>query len=295
MNQKFHYSLKKKENVQYSSIMGVIDEDNNLQELGERIGAGTVILNLGNIERINSCGVRDWVNWLAVIDKKGTSVIVVEASPAIVAQINLVNNFAGNSVIKSFFAPYYCSSCDKEKVLLVEAKSMENVNAPKAPISRCDECDGVMEFDDMEESYFAFLKNAKLGPLPNELPEGWEDLIHIESTGTSDKRVRTRERTFRGRNSLPSANMSSLPGSLPSSLPSLPPTSLPSLPSMRDKSSANFSSFPSFPSGEHPAITKDSSSSDAAKSGNQKLLLGAVVLLTVATVGVMIYVAISLL
>jgi anti-anti-sigma regulatory factor len=133
MNQKFHYSLKKKENIQYVSIMGVIDEDNNLQELGERIGEGTLILNLGNIERINSCGVRDWVNWLASIEKKGTKVIIVEASPAIVAQINLVNNFAGNAVIKSFFAPYYCNSCDKEKVLLIEANPWRTSTRPKRP------------------------------------------------------------------------------------------------------------------------------------------------------------------
>ena len=38
-----------------------------------------------------------------------------ECSPAIVAQINLVNNFTGSGVVKSFYVPYFCSECDEEK------------------------------------------------------------------------------------------------------------------------------------------------------------------------------------
>ncbi|MBU1534772.1 STAS domain-containing protein, partial [Myxococcota bacterium] len=188
MNQKFNYTLKVKENITYLSVIGIIDEDNNLQEIAERIGSGTVILNLNHIERINSCGVRDWVNWLSSIEDKGAKVVLVECSPAIVAQINLVNNFTGNATVQSFYAPYFCAGCDKEKVLLIESTTMQNVENPSAPISRCDECDGVMEFDDMEESYFAFLKTTTLGPLPDELPEGWEEFLAVESSMTSDKR-----------------------------------------------------------------------------------------------------------
>ena len=34
----------------------------------------------------------------------------------------------------------------------------------KAPTCRCDECDGPMDFDDMPDSYFAFLSNtSKIG------------------------------------------------------------------------------------------------------------------------------------
>src|SRR5262244_3768428 len=157
MNPKFQASVQAREDVTFVKLAGVIDEDNELQSLSDRLGAGTAVIDVSEIERINSCGVRDWVNWLSRIEKNGAKAVLVECSPAIVAQINLVNNFTGNGVVKSFFAPYFCPSCDLEKVLLVETQEMLSQDRPKAPTCRCDECDGVMDFDDMEESYFAFV------------------------------------------------------------------------------------------------------------------------------------------
>ena len=86
--------------------------------------------------------------------------MLVECSPAIVAQINLVNNFTGSGVVKSFYVPYFCPECDEEKVLLVEATDM-GPPPHEPPTCRCDECDLVMDFDDMPDSYFAFLANQK--------------------------------------------------------------------------------------------------------------------------------------
>src|SRR5262245_28081505 len=161
MNQKFQAVVHHRDDVTYVKLSGVIDEDNELSELTDRIGVGTTVIDLGEIERINSCGVRDWVNWLTKIEKNGAKAVLVECSPAIVAQINLVNNFTGNGVVKSFFAPYFCPACELEKVLLVETQELARQDPPKAPMCRCDECDGVMDFDDMEESYFAFLPPMK--------------------------------------------------------------------------------------------------------------------------------------
>jgi anti-anti-sigma factor len=160
MNPKFHAAVHQRDDVAYVKLGGVIDEDNELTDLTDRIPAGTVVIDLGEIERINSCGVRDWVNWLTKVEKGGGRIVLVECSPAIVSQINLVNNFTGAGVVKSFFAPYFCPNCDREKVLLVEASEM-GPSPHRAPTCRCDECDGVMDFDDMEDSYFAFLGTAK--------------------------------------------------------------------------------------------------------------------------------------
>lgn len=160
MTQKFQAAVHQKDDVTYVKLAGVIDEDNELADLTDRIPGGTALIDLGEVERINSCGVRDWVNWLGKIERNGAKVVLVECSPAIVAQINLVNNFTGGGVVKSFFAPFFCPNCDREKVLLVEAAEM-GPPPHKSPTCRCDECDGVMDFDDMEDSYFAFLSNAK--------------------------------------------------------------------------------------------------------------------------------------
>ena len=58
--------------------------------------------DLGEVERINSCGVRDWVNWLSQIEANNVKVVLVECSPAIVAQINLVNNFTGSGAVDGY-------------------------------------------------------------------------------------------------------------------------------------------------------------------------------------------------
>src|ERR1700727_901935 len=157
MSQKFQASLQQRGDVSFVKLGGVIDEDNELGELVDKIPNGTAVIDLGEVERINSCGVRDWVNWLGKLEKNGSRAVLVECSPAIVAQINLVNNFTGQGVVKSFYAPYFCPNCDLEKVLLVETRDVAGTTPFKAPSCRCDECDGPMDFDDMEESYFAFL------------------------------------------------------------------------------------------------------------------------------------------
>src|SRR5215470_17417507 len=191
MNPKFHAAIHQRDDVTYVKMGGVIDEDNELGDLTERIAAGTVVIDLGEIERINSCGVRDWVNWLTRVEKAGSRVVFVECSPAIVSQINLVNNFTGQGVVKSFFAPYFCPNCDREKVLLVEAAEM-GPSPHRAPVCRCDECDGVMEFDDMEDSYFAFLGTAKRVAEPAKIAAVVSELQHSGATDAEKSKIRSR-------------------------------------------------------------------------------------------------------
>src|SRR5436309_2310353 len=188
MSQKFQSSVQHRGDVSYVKLGGVIDEDNELGELVEKIPPGTAVIDLGEIERINSCGVRDWVNWLTKLEGQGARSVLVECSPAIVAQINLVNNFTGSGVVKSFYAPYFCPNCDLEKVLLVETRDMHGVTPFKAPSCRCDECDGPMDFDDMEESYFPFLSNAK-----KIVTDSRVDSVINEFTPTDgDRKIRSR-------------------------------------------------------------------------------------------------------
>ena len=162
MGAKFGSELTSRDGVSTLTLVGVVDEDNELVGLESKLAGGPLVLDLSEIDRINSCGVRDWVNWLGRIEKNGARPVFVSCSPAIVAQINLVNNFTAGGIIKSFYAPYYCPRCEKEKLLRLETRDLLTL-APitTAPTCRCDECDGPMEFDDMEESYFAFLNNAK--------------------------------------------------------------------------------------------------------------------------------------
>jgi anti-anti-sigma regulatory factor len=214
MNPKFHAAVHQRDEVTYVKLGGVIDEDNELTDLTDRIPAGTAVIDLAEIERINSCGVRDWVNWLTKIEKGGGRVVMVECSPAIVSQINLVNNFTGQGVVKSFYAPYYCPNCDREKVLLIEAAEM-GPPPHRAPTCRCDECDGVMDFDDMEDSYFAFLGTAKKVTEAARITQ----VVSEFNAGDNEKsKIRSRVGSS---SSMGAAALSMNPSSLPS-VPSLP-------------------------------------------------------------------------
>src|SRR5258706_12095016 len=191
MSQKFQSSVQHRGDMSYVKLGGVIDEDNELGELVEKIPTGTAVIDLGEIERINSCGVRDWVNWLSKLQTKGTRSVLVECSPAIVAQINLVNNFTGSGVVKSFYVPYFCPECDEEKVLLVEASDM-GPPPHEPPTCRCDECDLVMDFDDMPDSYFAFLSNQKKLAEPDKINGAMRDLRRCTDGDGKTRKVRSR-------------------------------------------------------------------------------------------------------
>jgi anti-anti-sigma regulatory factor len=234
MSQKFQAAVHHRDDLSFVKLSGVIDEDNELGELTEKIHGNTVVIDLGEVERINSCGVRDWVNWLGRVESKNLEVVLVECSPAIVAQINLVNNFTGAGVVKSFYVPYFCPECDEEKVLLSETADM-GPPPHEPPTCRCDGCDLVMDFDDMPDSYFAFLASQK----KLARPERVQTILDEFHPGDEEKsKIRSRV----GAGSLSGGTLSS------QSLPTVP--SLPSI--SRTGSRPGSSSFGH--TGSHPGL-----------------------------------------
>ena len=176
MSQKFTAGVHHRDDVTFVKLSGVIDEDNELADLIDKIPSGTAVIDLGEVERINSCGVRDWVNWLSKIE----------------------NNH-----------PYFCPECDEEKVLLCEAGDM-GPPPHEPPTCRCDECDLVMDFDDMPDSYFAFLSNQKKVAKAEKV-----NAVISEFNPAEGEKSKIRSRV--GSTSLSGASMSSLPSGLPRS------------------------------------------------------------------------------
>jgi anti-anti-sigma regulatory factor len=141
-------------------LAGILDEHNELSALIEQVSAGKVLINLAGVERVSSSGTRDWVDWLASLEKKGIQPELVACSPAVVAQLNLVKNFAGKSVVKSFQVPYHCAGCAREKLLLVTIAEFGNF-PPVAPECACEGCGKPMQFTDETGTYFAFVKQVQ--------------------------------------------------------------------------------------------------------------------------------------
>ena len=186
MSAKLRTAVETEGDTSIVKLTGFIDEHNRLKMLVDQITAATAMIDLGGVERINSSGVRDWVNWIAALEANGTRPVLVRCSPAIVAQINLVKNFTGNAAVKSFQVPYRCRECDEEKTIVVETSEMTSPEAAP-PTCNCSACGRAMEVDEMPEAYFAFLGSpaARAG----------EDILARGSRATISKvRTRTRER-----------------------------------------------------------------------------------------------------
>jgi anti-anti-sigma regulatory factor len=142
---------------------GVIDEDNGLAEQLPEAQGKTILVDLARVSRINSCGVRDWVRWARALESRGNQLYLVGCCPAVVAQLNMVQNFCGDrGRVISFQAPYFCGSCDRDHREQLAAAGMLPDDSP--PELVCELCGEPLEFDDLPTSYLAFLRDHN-GPL----------------------------------------------------------------------------------------------------------------------------------
>ena len=149
------WEIEDRDGVTTVALAGEIDEHADFTPLREQL-RGVVELDLGAIRRINSCGVREWVNF--VRDLPHASELTFRAcSTAFVTQLNMIYNFRGPARIRSFHAPYVCDGCGHDADLLVEVGDGGKVELP-APT--CPTCGDAMQFDDLPERYLSFLQES---------------------------------------------------------------------------------------------------------------------------------------
>lgn len=161
MESKFIPTLQVGNGYTYLKLKGILDENNLLVNILSQIQGRLLLIDMAEIERINSCGVRDWVNWLNQIQALGVAVILLRCSPVVVSQANMVANFAADAFIHSFYAPYvHPVMGDEQTVLLFTEDIRQNqpIHAPKIYNESGEE----LEFDEFEESYFAFISDPRI-------------------------------------------------------------------------------------------------------------------------------------
>ena len=151
-------SWRIKERAGFTTVefVGEIDENADFSDLGKRL-KGEVVFHLGGVARINSCGVREWVNFIRDLPNI-TKLVFTHCSPAIVTQINMIFNFRGGATIRTVCAPYVCDECDHETEKLFDiAEQFPAGRLGDLPEFTCPECSAELEFDDLPERYFSFL------------------------------------------------------------------------------------------------------------------------------------------
>jgi hypothetical protein len=142
---------------------GPIDEEAQFPELAG--GVSEIVIDLQFVRSINSYGIREWLNWIRPIAKR-TKIEFMNCPKSIVLQFNTVEGFfPQNATVSSFYVPYFCELCDREKIVLFrvgeEIQKVASSWQRKYEIEGNDDCEAKpcqMESDIGEAKYFSFLK-----------------------------------------------------------------------------------------------------------------------------------------
>ncbi len=143
-------------------VEGILDEHSPpvLNDLADRIGkAPQATLDTGGVKRINSLGVRAWVEFMKKL--AGKQVGFRRCSPAFVDQLNSISEFRGGAKIESFLAPYVCESSGavfyEELTVGKDIKKGDFAALNGRP---CKVCPKPLVFDDLPERYLLFLDHV---------------------------------------------------------------------------------------------------------------------------------------
>jgi len=136
-------------------IEGVIDGAADFSSILEESFSGLVKIDTKAVKRVNSTGVRQWVEFIKNFDYK---ILHRNCSVSVIEQFNMVPQFFGkNSDIESFHAPYFCEECDEEhEILLVCEDSLNFSGREVIKDFKCPECHEELERDFDTEEFFRF-------------------------------------------------------------------------------------------------------------------------------------------
>jgi anti-anti-sigma regulatory factor len=149
-------------------FQGQITEDTQLGQLMTVLtphlsGLKGLLLDVSAIERINSCGIREW---LLFLEKLGTMIpfAFLSVSELFIEQAAVIPQLLGKAGthVLSFQAPFFCPSCNTRSVRSLSPKQILTEDAEyRTPTMLCEKCKSQLEFDGMEEEYFRFLNYSR--------------------------------------------------------------------------------------------------------------------------------------
>jgi len=133
------------------SLVGEINESSDLAPIFVHDHA--LRLDLAEVARINSIGIRNWVDSVTA-RPPGATIVLERCSPAVVKTVGMVPRMMESVTVASFLAPYHCPTCETEDHLLVSPREIDGIEPLPCP---CRRCGALMDFDEDPETFFAFL------------------------------------------------------------------------------------------------------------------------------------------
>jgi len=144
----------------YVAISGIIDENADFSQVLTK-NVPVLFLDFKKVERINSTGVRKWVNLIENL--KDVELHYINCSFATAEQFSLVSDLiTKKTFIESFEARYVCEKCNTTEVFtLVVGYDIipGQYSYNDGPERMCAKCRSKLEFDHNPDSYLFFLIN----------------------------------------------------------------------------------------------------------------------------------------
>lgn len=154
LDEKLRIQVHEGENAWVVIFHGAFDEDADFSGIPK--DRGTLVFNFRGVTRLNSCGIRSWVNALKGL--AGIRVVFVECPPIVVRQMNMVPSFVADAEVQSVIVPFLCGNCDAEKLFLLSGPALKDARARVTRKQPCMNClQGELEFEESPDAYFAFL------------------------------------------------------------------------------------------------------------------------------------------
>ncbi len=151
---KFSFETKVRGDKKIIHLRGEIDEDTSFEDV-KKVG-GPFVFNFKELDNINSCGIRTWVNFLKELGN--IKFAYEECPPLVVRQMNMVPSFKGGATVISVYVPYVCDACETEKLVLISGEKLADPSSIPESFT-CEKCKkGEMELDGHPDQYFAFLR-----------------------------------------------------------------------------------------------------------------------------------------
>lgn len=134
------------------TLSGPIDEQSDLDGLFDELPPRqTIRIDLSEVHRISSVGVRTWICFMDKLKQHEMPVVLIGCSVCIVRQMNMILQFRGHGVVRSVYAPYYCARCNKEELRLIDVSG--DIRAQlRAPVA-CSTCGSELGLDEEEALY----------------------------------------------------------------------------------------------------------------------------------------------
>jgi eukaryotic-like serine/threonine-protein kinase len=147
-------------------LSGIIDETFDVNTFCEGLD-GCVVIDLSEVKRITSYGVREWIRAVKEIDASYLGYI--NARPAMVTNFNLVDGFEGKGELISLWLPYECTECQQVTDRILDLrKDYEVVRTMEMPVVPCKSCGSETELEVDPDMYLSYVARAARPSPPHE-------------------------------------------------------------------------------------------------------------------------------